>query len=36
MTSDLTALLDHLIATWESEVVEFKQVTANYPTSDIG
>ena len=29
-------LLDQLIADWESEVVEFKQASANYSTSEIG
>ena len=32
----LARLLDELIATWENEVVEFKQVSDNYSTSDIG
>lgn len=37
MTPDeLTALLDRLIAGWESEVVEFKEANDNFPTSDIG
>ena len=34
--SALKALLDSLIATWENEVVEFKQAGDNYSTSDIG
>lgn len=34
--SDLKALLDRLIADWESEVVEFKNVGDSYATSDIG
>ena len=34
--SELADLLDHLIDRWENEVVEFKQVTDNYSTSDIG
>lgn len=33
---ELTALLDSLIATWENEVVEFKQAGEGYSTSDIG
>ena len=32
----LKELLDALIATWENEVVEFKEVGDNYSTSDIG
>jgi len=32
----LQTLLTSLIATWENEVVEFKEVGDNYPTSDIG
>ncbi len=33
---DLTALVRQLIATWENEVVEFKEANDNYSTSDIG
>ncbi len=33
---DLAALLRQLIATWENEVVEFKDANDNYSTSDIG
>jgi len=33
---ELTALLDGLIATWENEVVEFKQAGEGFSTSDIG
>jgi ATP-dependent DNA helicase RecG len=33
---DLNGLLNRLIADWESEVVEFKNVGDSYPTSDIG
>lgn len=29
-------LLDHLLASWESEVVEFKQACGDYSTNDIG
>lgn len=36
MTSTLTALLQTLIATWENEVVEFKQASHDYSTDDIG
>lgn len=32
----LTALLDELIATWENEVVEFKQANNDYDTDRIG
>lgn len=32
----LQTLLTSLIATWENEVVEFKEAGDNYPTSDIG
>lgn len=32
----LTALLDELIATWENEVVEFKQAGIDYKTDTIG
>lgn len=32
----LTALLDELIATWENEVVEFKQASDGFSTDDIG
>lgn len=35
-TTELRALLDELIARWESEVVEFKQVGDGYSTDDIG
>lgn len=34
--ADLSALLTHLIATWENEVVEFKQASNDYSTDDIG
>ena len=34
--SELSSLLDHLIATWENEVVEFKQASNDYSTDDIG
>ena len=33
---ELNGLLSQLIAGWESEVVEFKNVGDSYPTSDIG
>lgn len=33
---DLSTLLDGLIATWEDEVVEFKQANNSYSTSEIG
>lgn len=33
---DLTQLLHSLIATWENEVVEFKQAGNDYSTVDIG
>lgn len=33
---ELTQLLDRLIATWENEVVEFKQAGNDYSTNDIG
>ncbi|MGS1015214.1 RNA-binding domain-containing protein [Rhodanobacter sp. UC4450_H17] len=33
---DLTQLLESLIATWENEVVEFKQAGSDYSTDDIG
>jgi ATP-dependent DNA helicase RecG len=33
---DLSVVLDRLIAEWEGEVVEFKNVGDTYPTSDIG
>lgn len=37
MTSEqLQSLLDELIAGWENECVEFKEVNDNFPTSDIG
>ncbi|MBU2832105.1 RNA-binding domain-containing protein [Acidithiobacillus ferriphilus] len=32
----LNQLLTELIATWENEVVEFKQASNDYPTDDIG
>ena len=32
----LTDLLDELIATWENEVVEFKQANNDYDTDKIG
>lgn len=32
----LTALLNELIATWENEVVEFKQAGNDYKTDTIG
>lgn len=35
-TLALSDLLDRLIAEWESEVVEFKNVGDSYSTSDIG
>ena len=35
-TKDLRTLLDQLIADWENEVVEFKNVGDSYSTSDIG
>jgi ATP-dependent DNA helicase RecG len=34
--ADLKNLLEQLIAQWESEVVEFKQASKDYSTSDIG
>lgn len=34
--AELAVLLDRLIAGWESEVVEFKEATDNFSTSDIG
>lgn len=33
---ELEALLERLIATWESEVVEFKQAGSTYDTDKIG
>lgn len=33
---EFAALLDSLIATWENEVVEFKQAGSDYSTDDIG
>lgn len=33
---ELQELLDHLIHDWENEVVEFKQASKDYSTSDIG
>lgn len=33
---ELTELLAGLIATWENEVVEFKQANNDYSTDDIG
>lgn len=35
-SSELTLLLSGLIATWENEVVEFKQAGNDYSTDDIG
>lgn len=35
-SSNLIDFLDHLIAHWENEVVEFKQANDNYSTSAIG
>ncbi|WP_041719071.1 RNA-binding domain-containing protein [Desulfurivibrio alkaliphilus] len=32
----LQKLLDHLVASWENEVVEFKQAGKDYPTDKIG
>ncbi len=34
--SELKRLLDQLVATWENEVVEFKQADENYKTDKIG
>lgn len=34
--AELQTLLNSLIATWENEVIEFKEVGDNYSTSDIG
>ena len=34
--SELTRLLEDLIATWENEVVEFKQAGNDYDTDKIG
>lgn len=34
--TELTQLLENLIATWENEVVEFKQASNDYSTDDIG
>lgn len=34
--AELQTLLDHLIATWENEVIEFKQVGNDYDTDKIG
>ena len=34
--SDLTPLLDRLIADWENEVVEFKRGRDGFSSSDIG
>jgi ATP-dependent DNA helicase RecG len=34
--TELTQLLHNLLATWENEVVEFKQANDNYSTDDIG
>lgn len=36
MSNELENLLDRLIADWENEVVEFKNVGDSYSTSDIG
>lgn len=35
-SAELQMLLTSLIATWENEVVEFKDANDNFPTSDIG
>jgi len=35
-TSELHSILQFLICEWENEVVEFKNVSSSYPTSDIG
>lgn len=35
-SSELSTLLDHLIADWENEIVEFKEGGKGYSTSDIG
>ena len=35
-SADLSALLQRLITAWENEVVEFKQASSDYSTSDIG
>jgi ATP-dependent DNA helicase RecG len=35
-TATLSALLDALIATWENEVIEFKQANHDYDTDKIG
>ena len=35
-TADLSTLLERLITAWENEVVEFKQATDAYSTSEIG
>jgi ATP-dependent DNA helicase RecG len=35
-TATLKSTLHHLIATWENEVVEFKEANDNFSTSDIG
>jgi ATP-dependent DNA helicase RecG len=34
--AELAALLDKLIATWENEVVEFKQANNDYDTNKMG
>ncbi len=34
--AQLQTLLDFLVASWESEVIEFKQATNDYPTNKIG
>src|SRR5690606_25585464 len=36
ISEELTRLLEHLIATWENEVVEFKQASNDYDTNKIG
>ena len=35
-TNDLAALLERLVDDWESELVEFKQASKDYPTGRIG
>ncbi|MFC6674085.1 hypothetical protein [Marinobacterium aestuariivivens] len=34
--TELSALLEQLISTWENEVVEFKQADEDYKTDKIG
>ena len=36
VTEDLRVLLERLIASWENEVVEFKQAAGDFSTDDIG